>query len=432
MNRTVRAGHVIRALPAWLAASMLVTSCAATISGQAAKEPDAPAPPVSLDTGNYPTTPRPPLGAAGPNGAAVEAHRMADAVVGPWEVDPVLLQINPTTKVWREPKAISTSIPEPAPSIASTNGFLTGFSTSRSATAPAGALDILQIAVMRFPTIERAAAAATGMFSKSAATESRPVPVPGPPAAAAATGMFSNSAATEARPVPGPGHPDASAATLGLADGGAAVFSYTARGVFLVYTWTVGRNGNADAATGATVRALDLQKPRLDAFAPTAPDGFAGLPVDPDGVLAKAVPVPPGNLTVTHGAWQPRAALHYSADPPVSGALFEKARVTTVANALDTLYETEDAAGATTLLDGLQVETAREPNLRRRQIDPVPGVPESHCVDNGERPPDAPKTGIPRFACLVAVDRYVASVSAEQLDDTQQRVAAQYVMLTAK
>jgi hypothetical protein len=406
MNRTVRAGHVIRALPAWLAASMLVTSCAATISGQAAREPDAPAPPVSLDTGNYPTTPRPPLGAAGPNGAAVEAHRMADAVVGPWEVDPVLLQINPTTKVWREPKAISTSIPEPAPSIASTNGFLTGFSTSRSATAPAGALDILQIAVMRFPTIERAAAAATGMFSKSAATESRPVPVPG--------------------------HPDASAATLGLADGGAAVFSYTARGVFLVYTWTVGRNGNADAATGATVRALDLQKPRLDAFAPTAPDGFAGLPVDPDGVLAKAVPVPPGNLTVTHGAWQPRAALHYSADPLVSGALFEKARVTTVANALDTLYETEDAAGATTLLDGLQVETAREPNLRRRQIDPVPGVPESHCVDNGERPPDAPKTGIPRFACLVAVDRYVASVSAEQLDDTQQRVAAQYVMLTAK
>ena len=64
--------------------------------------------------------------------------------------------------------------------------------------------------------------------------------------------------------------------------------------------------------------------------------------------------------------------------------------------------------------------------------DPVPGVPESHCVDDGERPPDAPKTGIPRFACLVAVDRYVASVSAEQLDDTQQRVAAQYVMLTAK
>ena len=42
-----------------------------------------------LDVGPYPTEPRPPLGVTGnPRmGVAVEAQRMANNVVGPWEVD---------------------------------------------------------------------------------------------------------------------------------------------------------------------------------------------------------------------------------------------------------------------------------------------------------------------------------------------------------
>ncbi|MEV3903690.1 hypothetical protein AB0K11_15300 [Mycobacterium sp. NPDC050551] len=393
---------LVRALPFWLTAAMLVTACAPTVTGQALRDPDAP-PAVTLDTGNYPTAPRPALGVAGPNGAAIEAHRMADAVVGPWEVDPSLLEINANTRVWKEPRALVTSIPEPVPTIAANNHFLTGFSTSRSSDAPGATLAALEIAVMRFPTVEDAAAAAATMPAQTAA---------------------------RSQPVPLDGHPDATAASTEV-PGGVGMFSYTPRGVFVIYTWARARDSNTDVAARATARALDLQKPRLDAFVPTPPDEFSKLPVDPDGVLALAVPVAPGDLTVVHGSWNPRGALHYSTNPIVSGALFDKAHVTTVANALDTLYRTEQPADSTTLLDGLLDEASREPNPRRTDIAPVPGVPAARCVDNGEVPPDAPKTGSPRFECRFSVDRYVASLSSQQLEDLHQRTAAQYLMLTA-
>lgn len=403
MSRGLRVGMDVRALPVWMTAAVMLTACAATVTGEAVKDPDA-RPLVTLDAGNYPTVTRPALGVAGPNGAVIEAHRMADAVVGPWEVDPSMRKINASTRVWNQPRAVSTSMPEPVPTIAAAHRFLTGFSSSRSSDAPAAALTALEIAVMRFPTVEDAAAAAPKMSAETAA-RSQPVPIDG--------------------------HPDASAASAEV-PGGVGMYSFTPRGVFVIYTWARARDGNTDVAARATARALDLQKPRLDAFVPTPPDEFPNLPVDPDGVLARAVPVAPNELTVVHGSWNPRGALHYSTDPIVSGALFDEAHVTTVANALDTLYRTEKPADSTTLLDGLLAEVSREPNPRRTDIEPVPGLPATRCIDNGEVPPGAPKTGSPRFECRFSVDRFVASLSSQQLEDLHQRTAAQYLMLTAK
>lgn len=50
---------------------------------------------AALDPANYPTKPLPPMGNGGgrQHAAVLEANRLADAVVGPWEVDEAINQI---------------------------------------------------------------------------------------------------------------------------------------------------------------------------------------------------------------------------------------------------------------------------------------------------------------------------------------------------
>lgn len=391
-------------------AAVLLAGCSSSVTGQARKDPDAP-PLVVLNTGNYPTAPRPPMGEAGPSGPIVEAHRMAEAVVGPWEVDPALVRGSSNgTTVWKDTKAISSALVEPIPAIAATHNFLTGFSTDRrSDTAPDDALTSLQIAVMRFPSADAATAAATEM---AAATEVF-VGVTAPPAPASIAG-----------------HPDALAELYTLDDGAAVLASYTPRGEFVMWTYARARDGNADTVNRLTSRTLELQKPRLDTFSPTPADQFATLPVDPDGLQAKVISPEPGTGTVNHGAWRPHGALHFTSDPIATSALFDAAGVVAVSQGLTTVTQTRDPAGSAVLLDGFNEPDPGAPD-NSVPADPVPGIETSQCFDSGEPEPGTPRTG-PRFACRFNVDRYVVETSAQQLDDAHQRAAAQYSMLTAK
>src|SRR5258708_18458258 len=78
---------------ALISVALLSAACSTSIDGSAVKESGtAKGPTVDisrLDVGPYPTKPSQPLGVTGDplRGVLVEAQRMANNVVGPWEVD---------------------------------------------------------------------------------------------------------------------------------------------------------------------------------------------------------------------------------------------------------------------------------------------------------------------------------------------------------
>lgn len=78
------------------AVAVITASCTTAVSGDPRRAPGGPPPGAAdialLDVGNYPVAPRPPLGTAtNPAiGARLDAIRMADYVVGPWQVDPAI------------------------------------------------------------------------------------------------------------------------------------------------------------------------------------------------------------------------------------------------------------------------------------------------------------------------------------------------------
>src|ERR1700704_2057748 len=81
---------------ALISVALLSASCSTAVDGSAVKESGTAKGPTvdisKLDVGPYPTQPSQPLGVTGDplRGVLVEAQRMANNVVGPWEVDSTL------------------------------------------------------------------------------------------------------------------------------------------------------------------------------------------------------------------------------------------------------------------------------------------------------------------------------------------------------
>ena len=72
----------------------------------------------ALDVGKCPTTPQPPLGAAGTEfkGKLADARRMADFVIGPWDVDTSLIGAYATSaSVLKGPDALELIAPRASP-----------------------------------------------------------------------------------------------------------------------------------------------------------------------------------------------------------------------------------------------------------------------------------------------------------------------------
>jgi hypothetical protein len=93
------AGHakgVARWLAVVVAAVVLLTGCTTRVGGAAGKAKETDSANVSLmDTGTYPTTLGHIFGTAGDDKFAqsvLEAHRLADSVIGPWQIDETIAQ----------------------------------------------------------------------------------------------------------------------------------------------------------------------------------------------------------------------------------------------------------------------------------------------------------------------------------------------------
>jgi hypothetical protein len=388
------------------AAAIVATACGTTVDGTPTSTTGAPAPGTAatarLDTGNYPTKPRPPLGAASTPvvGSRLDAQRMAGYVLGPWEVDPRLDEpYSPGPLVLKSADAINMIEDKTVADAAGKHQFVNGFFSARQA----GGQTILRNVVLRFADPESASAAATDMrqaaldLPASGAARS-PVPIPGHPEALTSNYPFTPSATHD--------------------EWAANLTSFTPHGPYVLMQLAESHE-SLDEGTALIAKTLDLQIPLIDQFQPTAPADFPGLPLDPSGLLARTLPVPHGQGTVVNNAtFDRRGAEHFMLNPVTDAKLFDDTGMEVLAKGAVNVYQTADAVGAAKVAQEFVTEVGV---LDSKPAAPVSGVPASTCLTLTTGP-----------YCLASVDRYVIEVQAEQMAQVRQQMAAQYLMLTAK
>lgn len=378
-----------------------------------------------MDTGTYDTAAGRPYGTAGDDvqaGNLLEAHRMAEFVVGPWEVDAELKNM---------PGAISLGMIGPIPSIklmrdngvfkedliavAEKHQFMTGFTTVRVSPEQSGQPRSLHNVVLRFPDAAAAEAAAAEMAT---AESSRPGEPPTQPAVL-------------------PNTPEARAVESTLEGGVTKMVSFTAHGPYLLYQ----EAKTAEAFLGAGAQnlvdgALIPQKRRIDEFTPTAPAAMRDLPLDPSGqLLARTLIAPDGGTPFMIGVWKARGWLHFELDPLQANAAFNTAGVDIVGQRLTTVYQAANAAGAARINDGLVDQIENLPSVR--EVDGVTGLPGARCFHRteGGLPDTAPPTWqrvLWQFKCVASVDRYAYTAFSSDATAVRQQMAAQYRILAGQ
>jgi hypothetical protein len=384
-----------------LALSVPLAACNSAVEGSAVKGTGDPRQPGiafdKLDPGPYPTAARQPLGVAGDpsRGVVIEAQRMANNIVGPWEIDPALT-------VWFAFGAVAlTNVdslaqigPRQLAAAAGRHNYVNGFASAREEDGKKRLVN----AVLRFADDTSAADAATDL----GATALQQQGIDGP-----------------AQPHPIPGHPQAQASSYTTPEGESvrwhAVRSYTAHGPYVLMQLAQSTE-SVDQASQLVARSIDLQSPEIDKFRATDAAEFADITVDPTGLLARTVPAEsPDEAFTTNATYEPRGALHFQNDPPRTSKLFSDTGTVVVAMARTNAYETRDADGAKRVVDGFFAEL--EPTA-----EPAPAVknmPDSRCL----------RMDIGSFYCVAEADKYAIEVQGASLLETQQLVAAQYIML---
>lgn len=310
--------HKLRRITATLGvmAVAALTGCSSpateTPSPQPSTSPPGTANPASLDTGSYPTTPRPPLGAAGSEdaGRLVEGRRMAGYVVGPWQVDSRLTRPGSTgAVVITDRLGIGTIVYPEMLTRSSLLPIIVGFSCERNAADPNDPTS-LRNAVLRTADPGAATTIAEGLAAGALNM---------PPAVLKTASMIPTE---PIRSIPIPGHPEATGILLVHREGDQAVeevIAVSAHGPYVLLQ--VARSGQGpEQAAALAGRALDQQVPLIDSFAPTDPAQFAALPLDPTGLLARTLPLKPGQGTTMSDATYDRAgALQLEDDPVAAG-----------------------------------------------------------------------------------------------------------------
>jgi hypothetical protein len=368
--------------------------------------------PSLLNPGRYPTTAQPQAGAAGSDqaGRRAEGQRMANITIGPWQVDSAL-----TTHVPGEAAVIDTH--EQLDQVlwawevgaAWNQPFLVGFTSQRHSVA--GPAKMLRNAVLRFRDDASASTVAQVIYDKAMSF----------PRVEDSTPLVTEP--EQATPVPG--HPDSHGALITYQEGADRIQELdvaTAHGPFVLIQ-IIRCAAAPDCPAQLAARTLDLQVPLIDTFTPTDPTQFSTVPLDPTGLVARTLPLPPDEATSTSGAaYEPAGALHFENDPTTIGPALTAAHVDEVAINRATIYQTADADAAQTLLQAYGDSVAT--NQGSRPADGVPGLPQSRCIL-------VPGAGglVPHHWCLATAGRYLIKTIARQLDTAHQQVAAQYRML---
>jgi hypothetical protein len=397
---------------------ILLAGCTSTVNGAAvlASQPAGGdgANVALMDTGRYPTRPSHPLGTAGSAaiGAVLEAQRMAEFVVGPWEINAKLRRLNILANgVTTDLQSIKDELPEPIPGVASAHGLITAFASSRKSSDNLSILAMTNL-VMRFPDAGAATAAADEMAAKTGA-------LPDPPRS----------------PIVLQNNPDAHAWAHDYFEDSTRVESFTAHGPYVLYQGVQSQKSpSPDSASFAQQFAgfaLDHQKQLIDRFTPTDPAKLAELPLDPTGMLlGRTLPTTELGTAALVGIWQPQGWLHFEVDPVASAARYAAAGVEVIAKGLTTVYRTNNRGGAARMV---QRETT-DPSLSVTQISGVPGLPNARCAKRqGLLGIGATLSeGLAHFRCVTAADTYAYIAYSDNEKDVKQQTAAQYRILAGE
>lgn len=393
-------------------AVLLLAGCATVHSGTAIRDPRADPRAVNtalLDPGTLPTTPRAALGTAGDRaaGALLEARRMAEFVVLPFEINPDLAGVPPSPNgPVVSPDALSMTFLNPAiPPAVRPHDLVTGFQTSAN-TKPLSLTRITNV-VLRFAGPENAAAAARDMGE---ATLRNPI-------------VVDPSPAKQWRAVPRDDRPDV-LLYQSDSDGWTMVRAFAAHGPYVLAQLSQAKT--AEDAIALALDTVDKQRPALDRFVPTAVDQLAALPADPTGLIARSPAPPDGVGAIRSGVYGPHAALNFMHDPVRDQPLFAEVGLQWLLLSTANVYQTRDAAGAAQLADGFVAEAS---DRKFSRAETVPGMPAARCLTS---PKDDPTNlGGPIVYCVAPVEQYLIEVSAPAAVDAHQLVAAQYLMLVA-
>lgn len=392
----------------------LLAGCSGgTTDGTATKGTTPTADPSALDPGSYPTSPRPPLGEAGTDdvGRFIEGRRMAGFVVGPWQVDPTLSQIGSApAKVLDRRNQVSQVIWPSMMTRFPALPLIVGFVSERRSSTP-GDPTVVRNAALQYPFPETAASVAQGLSEGAlniVVVDNATGPVPSEPV----------------RSVPIPGHPGVSGALMAYPDGDKTVHELTvisSRGPNVLIQ--VIQFATPEREIELAGRILDLQVPLIDKFVPTEPAPLASLPRDPSGLLARTVPLKPGQGdSMSDADYDQAGALQLEDNPIQAGAAMQEAGVDTVAVSETTVYQARDGEAAQQLAQSLGDDT-----VERQSTQPaaeVPGLAGSRCL----RAED-PNTRVARNWCIATKDRYAFKTVARDLNNAHQQMAAQYLML---
>ncbi|MCB0929399.1 MAG: hypothetical protein KDB70_16120 [Mycobacterium sp.] len=394
------------------AVGLLLSGCAQVHSGSAQRADgyDANAVnPALLDTGNYPTRPRTPLGTAGTvaAGAILEGHRMADHVVIPFQVDPALTsKVIVNCDVLNTPESVGQSLFTKGltPAVAAHN-FVTGFVAANTGT--------LQNAVLMFASDEDAAAAAAAMMTavttQTSPTDHTPISV---------------------TPIVIPGYADTAAVQWtvryeSLKSSDTLMAAVTGHGRYVLLQRLYVQQSSANDPMTLVSRTLDQQIPLIDGFTPTAPDQLVNLPMDPSGLQARMITPKKDERTAFNGSFGRHAALLFQPNWPVAAQkTFDELGVDLLINEDGVATRTKDAASAQKYLDW---EATSQTTYGWHAIDGVAALPAARC----QRKEPEYSSDTVTFWCGVAVDRVVLEITSSYENDAKQKLAASYLMLTA-
>ena len=392
----------IATLTAATATVSLLAACTTVTSGEATKDPSfKPGDAIVslLNPGNYPTAPKPgpAMKPGAESGRIIDGERMGEYVVGPWEVDPQLLNIGFTSTglLLNVVSLLSSELDQ----LAQQHHLIYGFGSGRHTAVNADHLRKLQNTVLRFPSPDEAAAAASGFYAQHPRT---------------------HDSSTRLN-IPVPGHPESQALQFTMPDGTFATSIISPHGPFVLIQGGTAQE-SADVSMQLALRALDLQVRRIDDFKPTDPGQFATMQTDPDGLLRLTAPTKEHNGN--QGLWGPLGILHFDDDPIETAAALTAAGVDAVSARGTHLYRAKDTPAATQL-----AQQFAEPD-RTNHSEPgptVPGLPSAKC-----RAIDAADVNARIYHCTASLDRWVYTASSLQPFDAAQRMASQYLLLTAK
>ncbi|MEU7142975.1 hypothetical protein ABZ942_26260 [Nocardia sp. NPDC046473] len=378
----------------------------------------------TLDVGKYPTEPLDTYAEYSHSlrgGAALAVARLADHVVTGIDIDPELRYGTGVQEITK-PDDVKNVLAEQSVPIATRNKILFGFASGSSDFLPQPAVAVppestlTTVTVMQFPDPESAERAAAEFEE-----------------ADFAVAPDQNERVQLAKYPLAHSHWRPGTPTIG---------SSVAHGNYVINTFISISQPDLGALTGLVEKVFTAQLPMLDTLTPLSAEQVLRLDIDPAGVIRRVLnpmklPVPDvGGLA----AYELQGFLHWQTDRAAAKNLYangERFVFSDAYSATTNSYSRGIAQsfgkGISRFLDGAILIRARDIDSARALWSTIldapdtrqapPNLPDSKCA---EIPTDR---YVKDWVCTVRYRNYVGYVWSTQLQDTQQRAAAQFAVL---